>query len=325
MDGKFLPGLAILATGLLMACSQASFDLPTTSNDFSQSIAYNNKVDILWVMDNSSSMKQHQDDLSKQIPDMVAKLNSLKMDYHMAVVTSSMGGTNPTGGHLMGAPRYLTSGTANMATLMKDRLVVGQDGSDLERGLMSMEAVLSSSYQANEGKGFLRDDALLVVIALSDEDDKSKSSGAVNYYTNVLDSVKTPWVDGSRSWVFNFIGVLSVTSQCKTFNDYAEAGTTFIGLADTSGGTKDSICSSDLSSAVGNIRARIVQIITDYKLTDTPNVDTIVVTINGQVIPRSSVNGWDYIPSINAVRFFGTAVPASDSSIRVTYKPAGAS
>jgi len=324
VKSRILPGLAIAAVSLLTACQDVKFDLPAASDNFNQSVTYNNKVDILWIMDNSSSMQQHQSDLSKQIPDMMAKLNSLKMDYHMAVVTSSMGGTNPTGGHMIGSPRYFTSSTPNVAALMQARLVVGQDGSDLERGLQSMETVLSSSYQANEGSGFLRNDALLVVIALSDEDDKSKSSSAVTYYTNFLDSVKAPWVDGGRSWVFNFIGVLSISSQCKTFNDYAEAGLAFIGLADASGGTKDSICSSDLSSAVSNVRARIVQIITDYKLSSKPILSSIVVKINGVTIPNSTTNGWGYLADKNAIRFYGSAIPAADVSISVDFKPAEA-
>ncbi len=46
-------------------------------------------------------------------------------------------------------------------------MIVGEAGSNNERGLESMQTVLSSSYLSNEGRGFLRNDALLVVIALS--------------------------------------------------------------------------------------------------------------------------------------------------------------
>lgn len=85
--------VAVLSTILLGACAQdVKFGLPSTSDNFGQSITYNNKVDILWVMDNSSSMSKHQTNLSQAIPGLMTKLNSLKMDYQMAVVTSSMGG-----------------------------------------------------------------------------------------------------------------------------------------------------------------------------------------------------------------------------------------
>src|SRR5438445_6718436 len=142
-----------------------------------------------------------------------------------------------------------------------------------------METVLSSAYQANQGKGFLRPDALLVVIALSDEDDKSKSSSsAVSYYTNFLDSIKKPYADGSRSWMFNFIGILSLSGTCNTASlDDKAPGLAFMGLADVSGGTKGSLCNTDMSGAVSEIRARILQILTDFKLSSKPIESTIVV------------------------------------------------
>ncbi|HWU44785.1 MAG TPA: hypothetical protein VN132_15140, partial [Bdellovibrio sp.] len=310
--------LLISVSSALMACDQGmKFSLPDTSNKFNQDLAYNNKVDILWIMDNSSSMAKHQQNLSSQVPAMVSKLNSLNMNYQMAVVTSSMGGTNPNGGQFIGSPKIMTASTPSLASVLSSRLVVGEDGSDNERGLYSMETVLGSSYQANDGKGFLRKDALLVVIALSDEDDKSKSnsSDAITYYTNFLDSVKQPWSDGSRSWVFNFVGILSLSGTCTTTSlDYKEPGLSFMGLADASGGTKNSLCSSDLSPAVSNISARVIQILTDFKLSALPLESSIVVTINGQVIPRSTTNGWDYIADKNIIRFYGNAVPPANAS-----------
>ncbi len=313
---------ALLVASFLTGCQGMSFDLPQTSDQFEQTISYNNKVDILWIVDNSTSMLKHQQNLSAQIPELVSKLNSLKMDYQMAVISSSMGGSLPDGGKFLGSPKYLTAKTSNLASTLADRMVVGEAGSNNERGLESMEVVLSAPYSSGEGKGFLRDDALLVVIALSDEEDKSRPvSTAVQYYSEFLDSIKAPWVDGSRSWVFNFIGVLSLSSQCRTFNDYAEPGEIFKGLVAVSGGIQETICNNSLASALGNIRARMYEILTDFKLSNIPAIETIVVKINGQVVPRSQVNGWDYIESLNLIRFYGSAVPSADSSISVDFKP----
>lgn len=325
MKKEFSLLLAVLVSSTLMACSSGvQFDLPATSDNFDQSVTYNNKVDILWIVDNSSSMLKHQQSLSAQVPELVAKLNSLKMNYHMAVVTTSMGGTTPDGGKFIGSPKFVTSSTPDLVNSLKNRMIVGEAGSNNERGLESMENALSASYLANEGKGFFRNDALLVVIALSDENDKSAVSNPVSHYVNLLDGLKRPWVDGTRSWVFNFIGVLPTSSNCKTFNDYAEAGLTFIDIAKESGGVQESICSTSLASAVTNVRARIYQILTDFKLSKKPVIESITVTINGVSIPRSNVNGWDYVAATNAVRFYGSAVPAADASIKVDFKPAEA-
>ncbi|MEK2646489.1 hypothetical protein [Bdellovibrio sp. BCCA] len=322
MKKEFSALLAAMMSTALMACSSGvQFDLPETSDNFDQSVTYNNKVDILWIVDNSSSMLKHQQNLSNQVPDLVARLNSLKMDYHMAVVTTSMGGPNPDGGRFIGSPKYVTSSTPDLVNSLKNRMIVGEAGSNNERGLESMENALSSGYLANEGKGFFRNDALLVVIALSNEEDKSVVSNPSPYYTGLLDGLKRPWVDGSRSWVFNFIGVTPTSTNCTTFNDYSEVGWRFIDLVNVSGGVQESICTSSLGSAVTNIRARIYQILTDFKLSKKPVIESITVTINGQSVPRSNVNGWDYIESINAIRFYGSAVPAADASIKVDFKP----
>jgi hypothetical protein len=310
-----------------LACNRnLKFDLPSSAESFVQQISYNNKVDILWILDNSSSMANHQRNLSAQVPLLVSKLNSLKLDYQMAVVTSSMGGINPNGGRFLGGEKILKPSTSNLVEELSARLLVGQDGSDNERGLESMEVVLSSEYQTNEGKGFLREDALLVVIALSDEDDKSKSSSsAISHYSQFLDGIKKTWIDGSRSWVFNFVGILSLQGACTTTSlDYKEPGIIFMGLADASNGTKSSLCSTDLSSAVSGIEARISQILTDFKLSSIPIESTLVVTINNKIIPNDLANGWAYIPEKNLIRFYGSSVPAADASIKVDFKPAEA-
>ena len=210
MDRRLLAGGMLALSLFAGACSPVNYGIVSKNESFGQTYTYNNKVDILWVVDNSSSMQQHQSRLSDQIPEMVSKLNSLKMDYHMGVITSSMGGDNADGGKLIGSPKYLVPSTGNLTNLLRTRLIVGQTGSNNEKGLESAETVLSAGYAGGEGKGFLRDDALLVVIVLSDEEDKSRSvATAVDYYKNFFDSVKRPWADGSRSWVLNFIGVLS--------------------------------------------------------------------------------------------------------------------
>lgn len=312
----------------LGACSEVAFELPQQQQRYGNSVIYNNKVDIIWMVDNSSSMLKHQQSLSAQIPNLVAKLKSLKLDINMAVVTSSMGGEAPDGGRFIGTPKYLNINSPQLVESLSQRLIVGEAGSNNERGLESIRSVLSPNYLRGEGQGFLRDDAMLVVIAVSDEEDKAPSSlvgsNPVAFWTNYFDSVKAPWPSGIRSWVFNFIGVTALSSNCRTFNDYAEVGLTFMGLAQVTDGLSETICSSNLSAAVGNINSRIIQIITDYHLDKKPQVETITVYMGDVLVPRSSENGWDYIPELNLIRFYGSAVPSADMPVVIDFKPADA-
>lgn len=298
----------------------SSFDVDQTSQSFGQKILYNNKVDIIWIVDNSSSMQQHQARLSQQIPALVNSLQNLKMDYRMVAISTSMG-SDGSGGHFLGSPTVLTPSTPNLQGLLSSRILLGEGGSDRERGLLSLETVLSPGYLAGEGSGFLRDDALLAVIALSDEDDKSDRTAAS--LAALLDQFKPEVHNGRKSWIFNFIGVLDSSSQCRTFNDYSEPGLKMIQLATRSGGMTESICSSSLSNAVNNIKARIVQIITDFYLADEPLEATIRVAVNGQLVEKSNTNGWSYFQDGTkyVVRFNGASVPPADADIRINYTP----
>jgi hypothetical protein len=307
--------------GGLVACAQnVNFGLPDTSNSFSSAVAYNNKVDIIWVMDNSSSMKQHQATLSQQVPLMVQKLNELKLDYHMAVITSSMG-NGGDGGKFVGA-KFLTNSTANVGAALAGMLVVGETGGNLERGIDSLLTVLSPSYLNGAGKGFLRNDAFLAVIVLSDEDDQSVRTQ--KYVTDFMDSIKAKWLDGTSSWNINFIGVLADTPQCRTYNNYSDPGLFYMGLADASNGSKESICSTDYTNAVSNIRRRITQIISDFRLNKLPLVSSITVAMNGQPVPQDLENGWIYIEDKNLIRFNGSYIPAADAVIKIDFTPAQA-
>lgn len=309
----------------LTACNTGyKFALPQTTDTFGQSVTYNNKVDIVWIMDNSSSMAAAQKNLSAQVPNLAAKLLSLKMDFHMAVISTSMASSTAVvnGGKFLGSPAVLTNTTPNLASVLANWLVIGEDGSAVERGLESLEAALQPSYLQGAGRGFWRSDALLVVIPFTNEDDKSAHD--VSYYADMLDRMKTPFADGSRSWMFNSITVTSLTGACKTTQDYAEISYRYIDLVNQSGGTLESICTSDFTLAMSNIHARIVDVLTEYKLSKNPIESSIVVTVNGAVVPKDSVNGWTYDSVKNSVHFHGSRVPAADAVIAVDFKPASA-
>src|SRR5690606_11937302 len=133
-----------------------------------------------------------------------------------------------------------------------------------EAGLENLLKVLSPSYLNGPARGFLRDEALLAVIAITNEDDHS-GLGDKYVYADYLDSLKGYFDNGDRKWQVNLIGILDpADKQCATnpeFN-YVERSTKYIELVEFSKGKMESICSTDLGPAVGNIRARIVQVLT---------------------------------------------------------------
>ncbi|MFN8945029.1 MAG: hypothetical protein ACK5WZ_10450 [Pseudobdellovibrionaceae bacterium] len=321
----FLPFLS-----LVLACQEGQqFALEEQSQVFDQSAVYNNKVDVVFMVDDSSSMMDHQNRLANTIPTLIQKLLSLKLDMHFAVVNSNMGGNtngkSADGGKFLGSPRYLTNSTPNLAATLAARIKVGEGGSNNERGMESLVTALSAPYIINEGMGFLRQEAYLVVIALTDEEDYSPvpggSSQALNYYKNFFDQLKPQTLPGVKNWVMNVIGKLSLSTSCSSFSESGSISEPFISLATYSSGIKTSLCTSDLTGAVANINARLIEIITDYRLNKIPNVSTIRVLMNGVSVPQSTVNGWDYIPSVNAIRFYGSFIPKADANIKIDFTP----
>lgn len=317
----------------LMGCSNTptAFGLPSEQDSFSGKVFYNNKVDILFVVDNSKSMLQYQQRLATQMQNMVSTLNSLGMDYRVAVTTTTMSkdsASYPISRVLVGSPAYLTRGNINLLT---DRIIVGESGSDLERGLDAMAYVTSSSYLSSIGSDFIRSDALLSVIFISDEKDMSSEFGNPNSsdFVNYLNTRKPAFSSGAMAWLVNYIGILS-NQSCDILGGSVSIGTQFISLVTASNGVKSSICNPDLSLAVSNIKARIIDQITAYRFPDAPNKSTIQVTVGGRAIVEDLVNGWT-LETENLtgstkylLKFHGDSVPAADENVDVKYRPAGA-
>lgn len=81
------------------------------------------------------------------------------------------------------------------------------------------------------------------------------------------------------------------------------------------------IC-TNFSSALNQIASDIVEANARYNLTQPPaNSNNITVYVNGNVVTRSTVNGWEYDSNANAIQFYGTAVPSVGDSIAIDYIP----
>lgn len=325
-----------LATGL-SSCSPTAtgFSLPTETVDFTGGVVLNKKVDILFVVDNTPSMIQHQQNIASQLPGMISALNMLKMDYRFAVTTTSMssGSTNPCAAaarKLQGDPVYLTEKNINT---LPQRFVVGQAGCSLERGLDAMAHVTSPAYLNSINSDFMRSDALFVVIFISDEQDASSEygDGGSNAFIDLLNQRKPAFEDGSRAWIANFIGTLSMGNTCDSGGGSSSIGSNYVKLVDASLGVKSPLCNLDMAVAVSNIKARIVDHLQSYRFKEEPNKSTITVTMGGKAIHESATDGWTLEKEVRAdgteqfiLRFHGTAIPPADVPVNVVYKPANA-
>lgn len=316
---------SVLISGLwplLLGCQQPKFQVAPEEKEFGQEAKFNTEVDLLFVVDNSNSMAPRQEMLAAQVGEFLSALDQTGLDYRIAVTSTDMDGVpSAANGRFLaqsGTPRILSRATPDLRQVLSNRLRLGNQGSRVEQGLAAMRAALSEPLKSGVNQGFLRDQALLAVVFLSDEEDQSPRAD----YAQFLNSLKPNLPMGDKNWLVHFMGVVPNDTRCTTAEwQFFSPGLKYIELVSQSGGVAESICTLDLRDAVTNVRARLLEILTEWKLPTKPNLATLQVFVDGRLIPQSDVNGWSFFEPGNSVRFHGDAVPRPTSRIRVQYDP----
>ena len=158
-----------------------------------------NKMDIVFVVDDSGSMAEEQSNLATNFPMFATLLSQYttsagdKLDYRVAITTTGRPehytivvpglGSIPTtedgpDGKFMtncNSPKAWveTSDGAIGNTVMSCRANVGTSGASIEMPMLMAKHALSGADLAGPNAGFLRPDALLATVMLTDEDDQS--------------------------------------------------------------------------------------------------------------------------------------------------------
>ncbi|MBH23300.1 MAG: hypothetical protein CMH57_02330 [Myxococcales bacterium] len=225
---RLLTRARVLTTLLLAVAAGGSLWLTScnshTVEPFSQNVAAErtdivtsagvNKVDILWVVDNSGSMCEEQADLRENFNAFVQELVDVGADFQLAVITTDMEdpsqsgrfqnepNNDPGGGQQCNVivdisqcptpangqelppliikssdPRYQDSeGNPDVEKIQRDfgcSATTGTTGTGFEMGLEAARRALSPALTESFNAGFLREDAFLAVIFLTDENDCS--------------------------------------------------------------------------------------------------------------------------------------------------------
>lgn len=156
------------------------------------------KVDILWVVDNSSSMQAKQDRLKANLNNFVQFLQAQQVDYHLGVVSTDTFDPKQSGRLQNGAglaQPWINSDAGTSATgWFVQNVALGELGSGDEKGLLGGMLALTPPLSppvasANPDAGaancarlpngsvdcFVRPGAALYTIIISDEEDSSCS------------------------------------------------------------------------------------------------------------------------------------------------------
>jgi hypothetical protein len=132
------------------------------------------KVDVLLIVDNSCSMIDEQNKLAANFENFIEQFLTASVDYQIGVVTTDMEDETQSG-RLVGDTKIITSAMDldTARDTFVDNVKVCATGSGFERGLAAAEAALSEPILSAENAGFLRDDAALSIVFVSDEEDGS--------------------------------------------------------------------------------------------------------------------------------------------------------
>lgn len=339
-----LPGLMGLI--FLTNCSKEtppSFTLLADSNSFKQSASeINTKIDILWVMDNSGSMRTSQENVANNFNSFIAEFKNKGIDFQMAVTISDsyrvLFGGNPSLSRFRDGTDQtshtgvfvLTEDTPNLESIFLINILQGTSGSGDERAFQSFKTTLLDSANA----GFIRDDAFLSIIIVSDEDDFSHNTSTykggqyndpaihpISHYIDFLSSLKSA---STASQSFG-VSAISIWDQpcLNELNDSwpgRRIGVRYEQIVDQTKGIKGSLC-GDFAQTLQEISNNILQLSTQFYLNREPLPESLVVRVNDQIVQQDSQNGWTYNPENISIVFHGSSIPPQGATISVDFDP----
>jgi hypothetical protein len=293
-------------------------------------------VDFIWVVDNSGSMSEEQSAVQSAATTFFNKLSNKHLNYRLGVIkTGGNGGSNSCTSPTSRA--YDMNGTwttsADGASAFTTNVNVGTAGCGTESGIYSAEKALAMSTIVP------RSGAKVIFVMVSDEGDQwgcyqgtyqagannvssspydpcsGKSSFNVNSNVFKTNGYKVYTVSGLDSTT-GLSGTCAVAPTSAAYTNNKWSG--YYDLAQATGGSSASICSSDYNSIMDNIVTQAAGS-SGYALSRTPLSSSLVVKVNGSTVSQDATNGWQYNASSKTIVFSGTAWPSAGSSITVTY------
>jgi hypothetical protein len=211
--------LAAVVPAALWACNSHPFEQPAPAPEAQTDRIYElnplRQLDLIFVIDNSSSMDQEQENIKRNFPDFMRQLENIKgglPDIRIAVISSNFGAGpgmpapecpvfGDRGGFLVRPNCGLDSASkgfwlsidgkgnknfdGDLGNVFSCMASLGINGCGYEHQLQSLRASLAASDPNSpispQNRNFLRRDAFLGIVILSDEDDCSGEPGATFY------------------------------------------------------------------------------------------------------------------------------------------------
>ncbi|MCT4641727.1 MAG: hypothetical protein N4A33_05465 [Bacteriovoracaceae bacterium] len=270
--------------------------LTTIEEQFVQSQS-NNKIDILWVVDNSGSMGAEQALLAQNFDSFIQDFVTKNIDFKMAITTTDAGGVPVTGSLSKLTKTAMDQDTNQFMNDFKNLIKVGIYGSGHEKGMHN-----SDLFTLNYAPTYFRSDAYYIVVYVSDEWDQS-SKTVEEYYANL-----TAWKsDTSKVKAYSIVNMKS---------NYQYGHARYKKITELTNGTINSI-HSDFYQTLTSMGTNIANLVHSFVLTNNITLtESIKVYIDNVLV----TSGWSYDSVNNAILFEASSVPGSGAQIKVEYQ-----
>lgn len=325
------------------------------------------KIDVLWVIDNSGSMAPRQDNLARNFQAFINEFTKNAIDFRIAVTTTDI---FKEGGAFVGNPKVLAPNTPNLINSFAANVKVGINGSPYEVGMDAARMAIDKQHASNAALvdtckrncpssnpscvancdlnttfPFLRADAYLYLIFVSDEDDKSSED--VRYFYRYFETAKGVGNDAT-------VTTAAIMGDVPSNACGATPGVKYKALSDLTGGEVGSICDGDFSATLKKLASNAVGLKRKFALQVKPNLQTLQVflrypcnvadeyktacasvdatkcegnpadSLNLVCTPKQGApDGWTYEATNNVVYFAGASVPALGGQIELQYYEEG--
>ncbi len=269
---------------------------------FTQDTSKDGAVDILWIIDDSGSMGNEQDALAANFKSFIDQFITKDIDFKMAITTTDASSTK--NGKMVGDSSMLTRASAkgNQSAFMNNFtkfVKVGTKGSGVEQGLRT-----SVSFSDRYASSFLRPDAYLAIVYISDEEDQSPLK--VSEYLAKLQALKA---NKAMVKAYSIITVKDYGFQDETIGKRYEE------VSKATGGTVGDI-KQNFAPMLLDMGRRIVNLVDSFALVGTPYQNSVEVYVSGIKIET----GFTYDAVSRSIKFNADALPAEGSEIQIKYK-----
>lgn len=280
------------------------------------------QIDILFVIDNSGSMAGEQTILANSFSNFISSFIVKNLDFHIGVVSTDV--SQSGAGRLISksSEKYLTNSSPNLVSQFQANAKLGTNGSGAEQGLESMFLSLDPSLISASGynAGFIRPNALLSVIIVSDEDEDISNGETISQRINrTVGRVQN--LKGNNFRMDFFIN-LSAPVQNNTYpNGNLPYPKVYLQAASQLGSTPINV-ESDFSAPLSKLGDDIAsQMVSQFVLKNIPlDPSSIIVKINGVVVPQDSIDGWTYDSATNKIVLHGSYInAAAGNTVSIDY------